>query len=423
MKYIILVVLLLAVLGLAVTTVNYLKEPSFPSDSVTDINKAMWEYQCVDTMKTSRDKARAWENRSDLVEHIDKEMTAIANMGANCVALDTPYDEEFLPYLKKWVDAAREHNLKIWFRGNFSAWEGWFEYPHNMTTAQHIARTNDFIRNNADLFEDGDIFTPSPEAENGGPFNQVEVDEHVAFRRYLIQEHTEAQQTFQEIGKDVKTNWLSMNGGLAKRMFDQNTIDSLGKVVSLDHYIADPKQMGEFIDYFVNNFETRVVIGEWGAPIPEINGDMSEDEQNEFIGQLLDEMYKHREHIDGVNYWVLFDSSTEIYNKDLTPRKAVETIADYFKPSEMTGSVFDKNGKPIEGAKIIVDNGSDEALTGSDGKYSFLLPAGVHDLAISADGFDKVNYQYKLQRNKSYSMNFILNSPQKSLLDNIRDIF
>jgi hypothetical protein len=88
-----------AVLG---ASANFVK-----SDEVT-----LWKHQCVDTMKTSRDKAKDWANDKNLEDHIKWEMAAIKDLGANCVAIATPYDAEYRDYLYKWVNgASREKNV------------------------------------------------------------------------------------------------------------------------------------------------------------------------------------------------------------------------------------------------------------------------------------------------------------------------
>jgi hypothetical protein len=86
----------------------------------------LWEVRSVDTMKTSRDMARSQSKNPAFDAEIDKEMSQIKHLGANYVAIDTPYDDEFLPFLKKWVASARKYNLHVWFRGSFSGYEGWF---------------------------------------------------------------------------------------------------------------------------------------------------------------------------------------------------------------------------------------------------------------------------------------------------------
>src|SRR3989339_521194 len=103
-----------------------------------------WRIQAVDTMKYSRDMARAKLNDSKFDITIDQQIHAIADTGANYVAIATPYDEEFVPILRRWVASARRYGLSVWFRGNFSGWEGWFEYPR-INQIQHLRATRAFI--------------------------------------------------------------------------------------------------------------------------------------------------------------------------------------------------------------------------------------------------------------------------------------
>lgn len=381
--------------------------------SQTTSPETLWEYQCIDTMKTSRDKARAWKDREDLDDHINWEMDSIVDMGGNCVALDTPYDEEFKPVLQKWVNSARTHNLKVWYRGNFSSWEGWFEYPKGMTTEEHNKKTFEFIVKNPELFKDGDIFTPSPEAENGGPFNQVEKDEHEVFRTYLISEYQNAKKAFAEIDKDVKVNWLSMNGGFAKRMFDQPTLDKLDRVVSLDHYIKTSPEMGEYINYFYDTFKTKSVIGEFGAPIPDINGKMTEKEQAAFTDELFYELYKHKDKVIGLNYWTLYDGSTALYNQDLSPRPAVDVIRNYFKPMIVDGKIVNDLDENLSGAVIETEDKISKTTADESGHFKLLLPSKKVNLVITHPNLseEKVSVTPNDKRKVSLEVKLYQNSP------------
>lgn len=379
------------------------KTPTLPRlmSSTPLTGDRLWKYQCIDTMKTSRDKARMWAKHAKLDALISREMKAIKDMGANCVALDTPYDDEFLPYLKKWVGAARKEDLHIWYRGNFSSWEGWFNYPKGMTEQELFSRTTAFIKDNASLFEDHDIFTPAPEGENGGPFEQVEVDEHEKFRAFLIKEHVVAKAAFQDIGRDVEVNWMSMNGGLAKRMFDQPTIDALDKTVALDHYIKTAPEMGEFIRYFAEKYGAKVVLGEFGAPIPDINGEMSEREQAEFIESLFRELYREKNHVEGVNYWVLFDSSTELYNKNFTPRLAANIVKKYFKPNVIQGRITDDIDVPVAGILVRTKDNMNSTSTDKDGNFTLLIPGNEVTLQVVNKEYHPFSQQYRLQTGKT----------------------
>lgn len=370
--------------------------------STSNTTATLWEYQCIDTMKTSRDKARIWMGDPTVDKKIEAEMQAIVDLGGNCIAIATPYDDEFLPLLQKWVTSARKHNLKIWFRGNFSSWEGWFDYPKGMTTNQHHQKTTHFITFNPNLFKDGDVFTPSPEAENGGPFNQVEIDEHAGFRKYLIEEHDVAKSAFAKIGKKVIVNWMSMNGGLAKRMFDQPTVDKLGKTVAIDHYIKTDPEMGEFIQYFNQKYGAKLVIGEFGAPIPEINGSMSEDQQAEFIDKLLNQIYQYKNVVTGLSYWTLTDGSTALYNPDMRPRKAVQSVKKYFKPAQITGVVTDVGDKPLKSVRVTTSDNVNQITTDQNGYFKVVVPIQEVSINIQAQNYHLQILKISPESHKSY---------------------
>src|SRR3989304_760988 len=67
----------------------------------------IWPVQAIDTMKYSRDLAREKLNDPSFDAVIDEQVRIIAETGATHVAIATPYDEEFLPFLTRWVSAAR----------------------------------------------------------------------------------------------------------------------------------------------------------------------------------------------------------------------------------------------------------------------------------------------------------------------------
>ena len=110
--------------------------PTLASQTII-INPRFWEVQSIDTMKYSRDLSREKLKDPSFDTVIDRQVKAIAETGATHVAISTPYDEEFLPILKRWASAARNYNLKIWFRGNWSGWEKWFDYK-SISREEHI---------------------------------------------------------------------------------------------------------------------------------------------------------------------------------------------------------------------------------------------------------------------------------------------
>src|SRR5579864_6688450 len=67
------------------------------------IHTKRWQIESIDTMKYSRDAARQGLNNPVYTAQVKQQVAAIAKTGATYVAIDTPYDAEFLPVLKVWV--------------------------------------------------------------------------------------------------------------------------------------------------------------------------------------------------------------------------------------------------------------------------------------------------------------------------------
>ena len=180
------IIVLICVLAVAHTRIQGDEPPPVEKNYI-------WEIRSIDTMKTSRDMARAELNNMAFDTNIKKELDAIKKTGANYVAIGTPYDKEFLPYMKRWVKYARERDLHIWFRGNWSTWEGWFDYPKSLTPEEHLKLTRTFILENKNLFADEDIFDSCPECENAGHWVQPLRDqEYNEFIRAQVKNNSEA---------------------------------------------------------------------------------------------------------------------------------------------------------------------------------------------------------------------------------------
>ncbi len=292
-----------------------------------------WEFRSVDTVKYSRDVAGQMLKNPDFDEVIDKQIADIASLGASHVAIGSPYDQKYVPFLKRWVKAARKNNLKVWFRGNFNGWENWFGYER-IDREQHKKLLKEFIVDNPDLFEDGDIFTSCPECENGGPGDPRLNGDPEGHKQFLIDEYNISNEAFGSIGKKVNSGFYSMNFDVAKLIMDSETTRKLGNVVVIDHYIKDPVQVSEDAKFIAKQSGGKVVLGELGAPIPDIHGEMTEEEQAEWIKQALEEAVKTPE-ITGINYWVNVGGSTRLWNDDGQARKAVDVIKTYYSETKL----------------------------------------------------------------------------------------
>ncbi len=385
--------------------------PSYAST----LSTRFWQYQCIDTMKTSRDRARVWIQDPKMQTYIDKELSAIVGMGGNCVAIDTPYDPEFLPYLEAWVKGARTHHLHIWFRGGFSSWEGWFDYPVVTDPSTYFPKIQAFITKHPDLFMVGDSFSGFVEAENGGPFKGTVLDQKDAYRRFLIQEFTTEDAAFAIIHKQVITNWLSMNGGIAMNVLDPNTIQAIHGTVTIDHYVASIDKMANAINDIIRDYHANIVIGEFGAPVPQINGDMTNTQQADFVSGLLNQMYRYKNNVIGVNYWNLYDGSTALLQDNFSSKPVVQSIKNYFIPSLLTGEVKDGIGNILQGVRV-EQNPQNYAYTDAKGIFSLTIPAGSDmKVSFSKKGLTGTQQEVTLQSGNTTNIDVTMNPAHTGL--------
>ncbi len=347
----------------------------------TYADSRFWQIQGVDTMKFSRDVAREKAEDDSFDPIIDQQIKAIAETGATHVAISTPYDDEFIPFMERWVEPARKYNLKVWFRGNMSGWEEWFDYPR-IDREEHKKQIRRFILNNPDLFEDGDIFTSCPECENGGPGDPRMNGDAEGHKRFLIDEYNIVKQSFEEIDKEVIANYYSMNGDVARLIMDRRTTAALDGIVTIDHYVATPEQLLEDIEAYVEQSGGKVVLGEWGAPIPDIHGEMTEEQQAAYIDDTLELLLTSND-IVGINYWTNWGGSTELWNSDGTPKKGVETLTKYFNPYTIYGTITDNRGTIVKDVTIQSSNRTKQSVNGF---YSMAL-INKERITFSKDGY------------------------------------
>lgn len=310
-----------------------------------------WQIQSIDTMKYSRDLAREMLNKPEFDTTIEQQISQIAKTGATHVAIATPYDEEFVPFLKRWVESARKHGLKVWFRGNFSGWEGWFNYP-TISREEHLSKTRSFIETNGNLFRDGDIFVTCPECENGGAGDPRRTGDVVGFRQFMIDSHTIASSKFNDLGIKVSTNYFSMNGDVARLTMDRETTSQLEGVVVIDHYVKTPAQLATDIQDFVSRSGGKVILGEFGAPIPDIHGSLTPEQQAEWVDEALQLVSKNPSVI-GVNYWLSYGGSTSLWNGDGSEKKAVSILKKWYTPREIMITVTNEIREPVTNASVI----------------------------------------------------------------------
>lgn len=343
-----------------------------------------WSIQAIDTMKESRDLAREKANDKSFDSQIDKYVSRIASTGATHVAIGTPYDEEFVPYMRRWVQSARRHGLSVWFRGNFSGWEGWFDYP-KITRADHLQKTKAFIMAHPDLFVDGDLFSACPECENGGPGDPRKTRDIRAYREFIISLYHVSKTAFTDIKIDVKSNLFSMNGDVAKLIMDPATTHALDKLVVVDHYVTDPNKLVADITALAKSSGGKVILGEFGAPIPDLHKNMTADQQAEWLKKVLLGLSAET-NLVGLNYWTGFNSSTKLWENDLVARPAVAVLYDYFVPRQIIFTVKNVLDQPV--AESIVTVAGRHYKSDKYGVIRVAIPDSQTQLQIDADSYN-----------------------------------
>jgi len=377
------ILLIIATLVLIVSAVRFVLVSPPGGGFLEGKDSGWWAVQSIDTVKYSRDLAREKLNDPSFDETIELQVARIAETGATHVSIGTPYDEEFLPFLTRWVEVARRHDLKVWFRGNFSGWEGWFEYE-KIGREEHLAKTRQFIVDNGELFEDGDVFSACTECENGGPGDPRQTGDIDGHRQFLIEEHKVAKEAFRAIGKSVATNYNPMNGDVARLVMDEDTTQALGGIVVIDHYVVSPDQLAIDIKALARRSGGKVVLGEFGAPIPDIHGNFSERQQAQWLERALTATSTIPELV-GVNYWTGFGGSSQLWDSKGKARSAVSELTRFYTPKVLQGYLKNELGRPIAKAKLSGNLKTTE--TGKNGEFYFPYVSKDIVLKVTAEGY------------------------------------
>jgi hypothetical protein len=362
-----------------------------------------FKVESIDTMKYSRDAAGSVKP-DEIRMLVDK----VATLHPTHIAIATPYDNQFNSVLSTWVSEARKDNLNVWFRGNFSAWEGWFDTPAFTNYSDHHKMIYQFVTTHPELFQDGDIFTPLPEPENGGPGDPRGDDKKMAmFNQFLVDSYNNCVKAFAQIHKNVACGYFSTNGDIARNVLTKDTIKKIGNRVVIDHYVNQPEELVADIQYLHTKFDAPVVLGEFGAPIPDIHGEMTDEQQKDYIQRTFQLLAQNKSIIGGINYWTAFGGSTQLFNDDFQPKPATTVVADYYQPLNVKGQVKDVFGKAISGATVSA--GSTSTTTDRNGNFSLLITRNNSTIKVSKNSF--INKSITLQADleiSSLTQNFTL---------------
>lgn len=338
-------------------------------------------------MKESRDRAYDWGKNPTAKSMIVRTLEMVKSLGANCVSVSTPYDEQFIPILTLWVGEARRMGLSVWFRGNFSGWEGWFDYPKFSDIGEHHKKTYELITKHQQLFENGDIFTPAPEPENGVIGDPRSTGENEKFLKFMTDSFDNCIAAFAQIKKQVNCGYFSTNGDVAAQILNKETVEKLGNIVVIDHYVDDSERFGSDILTLHKNLNAKVAVGEFGAPIPDIHGTMTEDDQAKFVQKLFDKLYEYREFIPAVNYWVLSGGTTAIIDEKGNMRKAAQVVRNYYKQATVVGNVQNTLGESLGNSRVAIGEKIAQLTTDNSGDFTAIVPGGSHRITVENDSY------------------------------------
>lgn len=374
--------------------------------------------ESIDTMKYSRDMAREKLHDESFDAVINEQMKLIADSGATHVAIATPYDKEFLPILARWVASARAHGLSVWFRGNFSGWEGWFGYK-KITRAEHKKMLGSFIISNPELFVDGDIFTPCPECENGGPGDPRQTGDKNGYNTFLVGEYSIAGDAFTQVGKSI-AQYPSMNADIARDVIDKETAKALGGTILIDHYVSSPEQFADDVVSIGKKLNASIGIGEFGAPVPDLNGDMSRGEQAQYIKNIFNLLYTKAGGVPIINYWTLKGGSTALISDNGTPRTVYSVVQSYFSLPKVSGTIADPLGGGISGVTIAVASTTYKTVSEYNGRYAVFLAPGYARVSLEKDGYKTVFLDFPKNLASTTLKDIVLEPIQQSLWYKLR---
>lgn len=295
--------------------------------------------QSIDAMKDTKDAICGPRP----LDWINKWLDKAVELSAQYIAISTPYENpscgDALSYTKTWVKAIRAHGLHVWHRHMPLSFEGIYSVNKNNST-NYLNLISTYIKNNPDLFQDGDIFTPIPEPQNGGIqgitycANSVcQFQSAPAFNQWLRDAMTTSKNAFAAIGKNnMKIGYFGFDGFVAwgdknpdwHGILEDSTVAQMGNI-TIDHY---PETVGETMDQALTALQakyptTPIVIGEYGT----VNG----QNVNQEVTDTLTAAKNH--HVVGFNYWQFGPSGSgeQLINDDFSNRSDFTIVASFYK--------------------------------------------------------------------------------------------
>ncbi|HEX8923692.1 MAG TPA: hypothetical protein VF828_03085, partial [Patescibacteria group bacterium] len=295
--------------------------------------------QSVSSMKETKDKVCGQDDGTFINNWVAK----AKELGANYVAVETPYDSpscgDSLLYTKAWISAIRSAGLKVWHRHMFLGFEG--IYNTTKSKQDYLSKVAGYIKNNPDMFREGDIFTPQPEPQNGGINGLTGCDQNVCmfdsiagFNQWLRDAMDTTNTAFDSIGLGgkIKVGYFGLDGFIVwgsnnpdwHGVLEDATVAKMGNL-TIDHY---PELINQTMQQGLNELtakypNTPIIIGEWGSAG---TGDVELQVQSSMGAAAA------TKNVVGFNYWHLGMGGNEaLINSDFTNRVQFKDVESFYK--------------------------------------------------------------------------------------------
>lgn len=289
-------------------------------------------------MKETKDKICD----QDSAAFIDQWISKAIELGANYIAVETPYEDpacgSAVAYTKAWVDAIHGRGLKVWHRHAPLAFEGIYDTPKD-ASKDYLKVIGDYIRANPSFFRAGDIFSPIPEPQNGGIAGVTYCSQGVcvfngaaAFNQWLRDAMTISEAAFQSIGLggQMKIGYFGFDGFVAwgdnnpdwHGILEDSTIQMMGNI-TIDHYpeIVGDTMANDLDELTARYPNTPIVIGEWGTITA---GNLANQVSTSMQAAL-------RSNVIGFNYWHMGMGGNEaLINSDFSNNVQFDAVKAFF---------------------------------------------------------------------------------------------
>jgi len=268
---------------------------------------------------------------------IRRQVSMIKNLGATYVAISTPYNRP--EEIRLWSDEIHRAGLRVWYRSHWLEWEGDEGYIANLSQADYLTKTSQFIITNKDIFKEGDAFTVCVEPEQMYTARSKKMDWE-ELNKFIVDQADVADEAFAKIGHkdEIYTNWISVNGYIGLSGLTERTVKRLG-LITLDHYpkadqgllrteMAD--RWLQEIDRVHEKWQVPILLGEFGYNVEK---EVTSAEQKRAVDLML-EKARTRPYIIGINYWVHMGNSSRIINdilgQPVSYRSAAYSLRAFF---------------------------------------------------------------------------------------------